>query len=230
MNASTGGRKLPRGKHHLPPQMVRDHQRARLLLATAEAVAEVGCSALTVRDVLERSMVSRATFYQQFDNVRQCLVAAYRDACEQLIGAVVEACAVHRSWPEGVLAAVEAGVDFAAESPPRAALLAATNNACDPALASHVTATRDQLVGLLRSGRRHFPEAAVTPELVEQALVGGAIAVVASRVAAGRVDRLAELKPDLAQLLLTPYLGRAQAAQLAVTANLSPRARRPAPP
>jgi AcrR family transcriptional regulator len=65
-------------------------QRARLLQAATEAVAEQGYVKTTVADVLARAGVSRATFYQLFRDKEDCFVAAYKDNAD-LVAAVMAA-------------------------------------------------------------------------------------------------------------------------------------------
>lgn len=214
-NSGSNGWKLPSGRHRLPPEVVVGHQRSRLLSAAAEAVAEHGYAALAVRHVIEGAGVSRATFYQQFDNLQHCIVAAYCGASESLIRDLSDACASQHSWPDGVVAAVDAGLEFTVASPAQARLLLAGANAPDRHLARCALTTRGQLVSLLRSGREHCLEAPAPPDVVEQALIGGAISVVGALLIADRLDRLGQLKPELIQLLLTPYLGNMEASRIA---------------
>src|SRR3977135_2675206 len=72
------GRALPRGPHGLSREEVEVSQRARLLQAATEAVAELGYVKTTVADVLARAGVSRATFYQLFRDKEDCFLAAYQ--------------------------------------------------------------------------------------------------------------------------------------------------------
>ncbi|NLT07765.1 MAG: TetR/AcrR family transcriptional regulator [Solirubrobacterales bacterium] len=68
-------------------------QRARLLAAMAEVVAEVGYEESTVQLVLDRSGISRKTFYEQFADREDCFVAAYDAATADVLDTVAAACA-----------------------------------------------------------------------------------------------------------------------------------------
>lgn len=72
-------RPLPRGPHGLSREEVELSQRARLLQAATEAVAELGYVKTTVADILGRAGVSRATFYQLFRDKEDCFLAAYKN-------------------------------------------------------------------------------------------------------------------------------------------------------
>jgi AcrR family transcriptional regulator len=69
-------RKLAPG-YRLPPDQVAANQRERLLTAIIDLAHERGYDAITVTDVLDRAAVSRASFYQLFDNREHCVLAAY---------------------------------------------------------------------------------------------------------------------------------------------------------
>jgi len=83
--------RLPRGPHRLSREEVERSQRERLLMATAEAVAEKGYAATSVADVSSRAGVSRTTFYQLFDDKLDCFLAANQMAAEVLSTTIVDA-------------------------------------------------------------------------------------------------------------------------------------------
>jgi AcrR family transcriptional regulator len=199
--------RLPRGRHKLSRSTVMANQRERLLAAATEALAEHGYSALTVDQVIEGAGVSRATFYQQFADKHECVLAAHEEAFERLRETIAAACVGQDSWAGGVAAGVAAAVDFAVESPNQASLVTETYPAAsDPVLARHGLTTHEFLAGLLRTG----PEGNAAPppsELTERAVIGATVSVIGGRLMSGEADRLEELKPDLIELVLTPYLG-----------------------
>src|SRR5437588_5260460 len=70
-------RSLPRGRSHLPRDVVLLSQRARLIEATVEVVATKGYAGSTVGDISRAARVSRSTFYEQFGDKEECFSAAY---------------------------------------------------------------------------------------------------------------------------------------------------------
>jgi AcrR family transcriptional regulator len=82
---------LPRGPHGLPRDVVVRSQRARLLGALVEAVADKGYAATTVADIIGRAGVSRTTFYQQFKDKEDCFLVAYRNSAEAQLRRVLAA-------------------------------------------------------------------------------------------------------------------------------------------
>ena len=211
--------KLPRGPHALPQDVVIAHQRERLLDAAATAVAEEGYAELTVRDLIVRAGVSRRTFYQLFDDKIDCVFAAHERAFERLSKMLVDACRAEAAWSDRVAAAIAASLAFAVESPSEAQLVVvACHTASEPKLASRGHAAHEKLADLLRAGRQQAEVAHAPPELTEQAVVGAAMAVVGTRLLAGEVDSLPLLAPELTQVILTPYLGDAEAQRVAKAA------------
>ncbi|MGH8530063.1 MAG: TetR/AcrR family transcriptional regulator [Nevskiales bacterium] len=90
--------RLPKGRHPLTRQAVASSQRARLLAAMAQTVAEKGFAATTVADVVERAWVSRKTFYEMFPDKEACFLAAYDDGREFLLLRIRDAL---QDLPEG---------------------------------------------------------------------------------------------------------------------------------
>jgi AcrR family transcriptional regulator len=213
------GRRLPRGPHGLPREVVADHQRQRLLVAAGQALAEHGYAETTVEHVLVLAGVSRTTFYENFDNKRECVLAAHELAFNRLAGELVGACGTEREWGEKVAAGLGAAIEFAARTPHDGRLLLIDAVAADPVLASRVLASNDFYVGLLRNGREHCPRAAELPELTERALIGAVTSVIGARLMSGQTDRLAELHPQLTELVLLPYLGAEKARRVAETTS-----------
>jgi AcrR family transcriptional regulator len=215
---------LPHGPHKLPREVVADHQRQRLLAGAAAALAEHRYAEMNVEHVLEHSGVSRSTFYEQFDDKRECVLIAHEQAFDRLTAELLRACAGQAEWPAKVAAAITVAIDFAVRAPGEAQLLILEAVAADPVLVERVLASNDFFVGLLRNGREQCRQAASLPELTERALVGASTSVIGSRLLSDRADSLPALAPQLIQLILNPYLGNEEAARVAKAA-LPPPAR-----
>ena len=84
---SDEARRLPRGSHGIPAELVARNQRERLVAAIAEECAEVSYAEATVAAVAKRAGVSSLTFYNQFEGKRECMLAAH----EELLGRLLEA-------------------------------------------------------------------------------------------------------------------------------------------
>lgn len=207
--------KPPRGRHKLPEVVVSQNQRERLLAAAGRAMAEHGYPDLSVAHIIAEAEVSRSTFYKNFENKRDCVEAAHRAAFDQLMAAIFRACAVESEWAAKVAAGLDAAIGFAMSEPARARLLVLEAIASDQVLAARVLASDEHLIGLLSAGREHCPQAAWLPAITERAMVGGAIAIIGSRLLADEADRLPALRPQLLELILMPYVGAEEARRIA---------------
>jgi hypothetical protein len=128
-----------------------------------------------------------------------------------------EACGGNSDWRRGVAAAIRAALEFAAEDPEAADVLA--NGAM--AAGKDGIARRERLLayagkGLAR-GRRQQAGAPELPPVTEQALAGGVLALIGERLATGRAAELPALAPEAIQFVLTPYLGGEEARRIATS-------------
>lgn len=119
---------------------------------------------------------------------------------------VLAACAAQDLWPAQVAAGVNAGVDFVIANPDLAHAWVIEASP-DIDYGSRYEAVVGRLAGFLRL---RAPVGARLPASSDEALVAGIVGLVGDHVRIGRLDRLAELKPELVQLMLLPYLGFAE--------------------
>ena len=195
--------RLPPGRHGIPADLVRAHQRVRLLDAAAAALAEQGYGHLTAARITELAGVSSRTFYQHFEDLWACLLAAYESEAGRLCEGIEEACAALAEGDRQARAqtGIGAALRFLATEPDVARLLSAEP---PPQIAMLATARRDlvdRLGSMLRAVLADPGGATPLPGL-ERRLVGAAMALVSSRAASGEPQRLRDLEPELSELLL----------------------------
>jgi AcrR family transcriptional regulator len=203
--------RLPPGRHGLPSDLVRTHQRQRLLEAAAKALAEQGYGRLTAARVTELAGVSSRTFYQHFEDLWACLLAAYETEGGRLRHEIEEACAalVEERGPIAeadrrgrARAGIAAGIAFLADEPAVARLLSAEPPPQIVPLAAARRDLVDRLGAMLRAVLADPNGATPLPGL-ERRLIGAALALVAARTASGDPERLRALEPELTDLLLS---------------------------
>jgi AcrR family transcriptional regulator len=90
------------------PGDTRIDARARLLEGLASALAERPYADVTVAEVVRRAHTSRRTFYENFADKQDCLVALLRDSHERTVAAIAAAVDPHAPWPLQIRQAVEA--------------------------------------------------------------------------------------------------------------------------
>lgn len=206
---------LPRGRHRIPREVTEQHQRDRLIAGVAAAIAEHGYGSLTVEHVIGAAGVSRATFYENFENKDDAVLVAHGAIFERFLGVVLRACNAEREWSLQVRSAICAALDFAAAEPAQACLLSLDALAANVEMAHHILASTDHLAALLSRGRTVSEQAAALPGLTEKSTIGALSAIVSSRIANGEAESLPELAPQLVELTLTPYIGAVEAKRVA---------------
>jgi AcrR family transcriptional regulator len=209
--------RLPHGRHGLPPEFVAHNQRQRLLASLVLTVAEHGYNDTTITRVIEGAGVTSRTFYKYFDTIEACYLAAFDEAAELLAVRLAEAYASEQDWPLKVRASIAALLAFFAASPELARLCLIEPFVAGPAISSRYREAIERLVPFLREGRELRQGATSFPETTERGLLGSIGSQVGRKVSAGQAAGLPGLLPDLVQFALTPYLGAAEARQLATS-------------
>jgi AcrR family transcriptional regulator len=215
---------LPSGRHHLSPQAVESDQRRRLLDAVAVALERHGYARTTVAQVLAGAGVSRRTFYEQFVDKDDCLLAAYDEAerrgWEQASAAGETVSA--GDWPGRVHATLAAALEFLVAEPAAARLFTLEARAL-PEIAKRHRDAAERIAAALRTGNRARSSAADLPEATERTLVGNVTALAGSYVLSGATELLPGLAPQLADHLLLPYREAEAAVSKASAATRGPR-------
>jgi AcrR family transcriptional regulator len=86
---------VPRGRHAPPLEVRQDRQRARLFAAASAVFARLGYADATAEAIAREAGMSKATFYEHFDNKEDCIVALFDAATELLLHNMREAVAQH---------------------------------------------------------------------------------------------------------------------------------------
>jgi AcrR family transcriptional regulator len=112
-------------RHRSAREAVAESQRARLIDGLVYAAASKGYTATTIADVVEQAGVSRRTFYEQFEDKEDCLVAACRLAQDFLTKRIREElrAAAPGSWREALEIGVRVYLATLAEEPEYAQVL-----------------------------------------------------------------------------------------------------------
>jgi AcrR family transcriptional regulator len=78
----------PRGRHAPPLEVRQDRQRRRLYAAAAAVFARVGYADATAEAIAREAGMSKATFYEHFDNKEDCVVALHDAATAAVLEAM----------------------------------------------------------------------------------------------------------------------------------------------
>jgi AcrR family transcriptional regulator len=215
-SSATAPEKLPAGRHKLPREFVLRSQRERMIEAMAEACAAEGYGGATVAAVIARAGVSRKTFYEHFRDREDCFLAAYDAILAQFLGDVIAAYQQPElDWPQRVRAAIDALLAFLAAEPAFARMcIVEVLAAGERALERYNSALR-LLANLLDEGRVRLPDPDEVPAGVAGTVVEGGAFLIRELILGGRTEELGTLLPDITYAALVPFLGQAEALEVA---------------
>jgi AcrR family transcriptional regulator len=199
------GEPLPRGRHKLDPEAVRDSQRSRISRAMLEVVAEHGYEAATVAMVVAAARVSRNAFYEFFADKTDCFLTVSNELNEELLAVVLGAgdqddwvsavrrgTAAYLEWWQ--LHAAFARAYFMGFAELGARAVAQRQAAYEPFVA--------MFAELGRLAREQQPGLGPLPEIVPRALVFAITEIVSDEIQDGRADQLPGLADQLVWLIV----------------------------
>jgi len=194
---------------------VRD-SRELVLAAMAELVAEQGYERTSIRAIAARAGVSRSVFALHFESEEDCLLAAYDAAAEQAFSAAAAAfVATAGSWAEATHSALDALLEYAAETPTFARL-------AEQALihgGERAVARRGQVLDLfmefLEPGYVIAGEPPEAPRTASHLIAGAVYELLRRHVAEDRLVELPYALPEVTLIVLSPFVGREEALRIA---------------
>ncbi len=203
-------------------------QRARIITAMVEVVAERGMARSTVAHVVARSGVSRRTFYELFSDREDCFLAAFDQAVEQATTRVAPAFEAAGGWLERMRAGLRALLEFLDDEPGLGRLAVVDALGAGPIALERRGRVVGVLIDAVDRGRR---EARATPGLkrfTAEGIVGAVLAVLHARLAEPESRPMVRLLAPLMGLVVLPYQGRTVAEH--ETRRSSPRRKPTRPP
>lgn len=203
MGEDDRARRLPPGPHGIPPELVARNQRERLIAAMAEVCAEGGYAAATVVEVARRAGVSTASFYGQFADRLECMLASFEELSERLLEEVERACDGEGEPAARARAGVRTAATLLSADLPTARLLTVEIVAAGPEGVRLQHEAIERLAARLRAASPLEAASAQSFPSAEWAAVAAMVAVVAKRVAEGQSPTPAELEAVLDSLLVT---------------------------
>jgi AcrR family transcriptional regulator len=196
---------LPRGRHGLPRELVTRSQRERLLAAVVRVTAANSYESTSIADILEEAGVGRETFYELFENKKECLLAARSILVDDLDATISEAYEKPGPWPERVRKALAAMLEWFAADPAAARVVCIELAAVGVASRGLFRADFTRFTNLMDDG---LDDGSVSglPQVTGLA-VGAAVARVYEEVVRDRTVQLPRLLPELTYELLVPFVG-----------------------
>ena len=184
----------------------------RILRALAATVAEKSYGGTTVAEIVERASTSQRTFYENFANKEDALLAALDTGSAQMLANTLPAFRRAPDWEHAVRGAYEGMFAFGIEEPEYSRLGAVELYAAG----QRALATRDTIMegleALLAPGYELAPD---TPPIAAEAIGGATYALAYEQVRTKGPESLPELVPMATYMTLAPFLGAEQAHEVA---------------
>lgn len=188
-------RRLPPGPHGLSPELVERNQRERLIAAMAEVCAEHGYAESSVAEIAKCAGVSTASFYRQFKDRRECMLASFEGLFGRLLEEIERACSAEVSRAAKARKGAAIAAALLAADPPTARLLSVEILAVGP----EGVRLQHEAIERLAMQLRGSADVEATAD-ASWATVVAMTALVGKRVSEGRAPAVAELE-SLVQFL-----------------------------
>jgi AcrR family transcriptional regulator len=201
----------------IPQRTVEEERRERILAAMTDVFAKRGYPAATVEHLIAGAKISMGGFYNYFEGKEDCFVQAYDRVVAQVLEQIHAAVPADADWPTQVAAGLRAVVSFAVERPLPTRIILLEAQAGGPEAVGRYTETLQQAAAFLRRGRTASRAAEKLPENFEDSTASGLVWLLQTRLARGEMGNPDELFPQMATVVLEPYLG-AQGAERALRA------------
>ncbi len=217
-------------------------QRARIVSAMVDTVLEYGAGEVSVAHVVERSGVSRRTFYDLFADREACFLAAFDDALARIAAVVVPAFEGEREWHDRIRAGLTELLGFFDEDPGLGRLTVVESLVAGPRVLERRNNLLARLIGIVDDGRGETGGSG-PPVLSAEGVVGAVLSILYARLAAnptlpvgvspianaqrggnGKRESLMALRGSLMSMIVLPYLGKAAASRELARALPTPRA------
>src|SRR3954452_1757044 len=198
----------PRGRHAPPLEVRQDRQRRRLFAAAATVFARSGYARATAEGIAREAGMSKATFYEHFENKETCVLALLDEGATEIMVQLGQAAdrGPFATYEERVRRNARAYLQTLAAHPDTARTLLVEAAAASPAAAARRDALLDLFAeGLHRDNAEHAP-ATGAPTFATRddafAVVAGVSALVGRRLRMDGPAGLGGLEAIIVRLVL----------------------------
>lgn len=168
---------------------------------------ERGAAGVSVTHVVQRSGVSRRTFYETFDSREDCFAAAFEQALSIASDRVLGSYDPAAPWRERIRDGLVALLSFLDEEPRLGRLLIVESLAAGPGIAQWRGSAIAALTRLVEEGRPPSRMGEDLPPLTGEGIVGAVLTVLQNRLLDPAPEPLVTLASQLASMVVLPYLG-----------------------
>jgi AcrR family transcriptional regulator len=183
-----------------------DRQRRRLFAAAAAVFARVGYADASAEAIAREAGMSKATFYEHFDNKEDCLVALFDAAITVVSEAMASAGEAAAGLPTRVHATVEAFMQVVADFPDEAQTLLVEIVGAGPRAMERRDAALGRMAATIDEFNRADAERGIARRFASFddafAIVGAVVELASRQIRTGRPADIRELEPVVERLVL----------------------------
>jgi AcrR family transcriptional regulator len=198
----------PRGRHAPPLEVRQDLQRRRLFGAAATVFARVGYADATAEAIAREAGMSKATFYEHFDNKEDCIVALF-DAGVGVLTEAMTTAGEARVSPDPstrVHATVQAFLQVLADFPAQSQTLLVEIVGAGPRAMERRDAALDRIAATIDGFHRADAERGLARRFASShdafAIVGAVVELASRHLRTGRPADIRELEPVIERIAL----------------------------
>jgi AcrR family transcriptional regulator len=206
---------VPTGRHGLPADIVAEHQRERLLVATIEQVARRGYRGTSVDHIVKSARVGYVAFYDLFEGKEECFAAAFARIVSDTREELAEEVSSELPWAEQICLGLQTLAGLIAAEPARARVALVEVQTAGPEAYRSYEAALDTAIPKLAEGRGSRADGPALSATTEEALVGAIAWSFQQLVLRGESAKADGLVAEAIRIALSPYLGEAEARRMA---------------
>jgi AcrR family transcriptional regulator len=184
----------------------------RILRALASVVAEKGYPAMTIGDIAARASISLSTFYANFADKEEAMLAAVDSGSSQMLATTLPAFRRAPDWPHAVRGAFGAMFAFCAAEPDYTTLGAVDVYAAGRRALEQRDQVMASMEALLVPGFERQPDAS---PLAAEAIGGAIYSMISDQIANGGAESMQEIAPLATYVTLAPFVGPDEACAVA---------------
>lgn len=184
----------------------------RILRALAAVVAEKGYPSMTIGDIASRASISLSTFYANFADKEEAMLAAVDSGSSQMLATTLPAFRRAPDWPHAVRGAFGAMFAFCAAEPEYTTLGAVDVYAAGRRALEQRDEVMRSMEALLVPGYERKPDAS---PIAAEAIGGAIYGMIYDQVKRGGAESMQEVAPLAAYVTLAPFVGAEEAVAIA---------------
>jgi AcrR family transcriptional regulator len=198
----------PRGRHAPPLEVRQDRQRRRLYAAAASVFARMGYADATAEAIAREAGMSKATFYEHFDNKEECIIALFDAGAEAVMEAMRRASAEAQVQSQAgrVRAIIHTYLEVLAAFPDEAQTLLVEIIGAGPRAMERRDRVLAEYARTIDAVNREDAAQGLAPRLASLhdafAVVGAVVELASRQIRTGQPDDIRDLEPVVERLVL----------------------------